>query len=410
MFKKFLNKKTLKLATTTSVVLGGAYYLDKKYQKEPSPLFLQSSLVSPIVYGAVGLGVIGFGSSLIYISRYIKCPPNKILVVYGGKQKARTIHGGGAFVIPIIQDFKFLSLNPMQIEINLKNTLSLQKIRVNVPSVFTVAIGTTPELMENAAQRMLELSIEDIKFQAEEIIYGQLRDVIASMTIESINNDRNKFASKVEEIVEKELHKLGLVLINVNFTDVYDSFGVIEALGKRSTSEAIQTARVEVAQKEKEGTIGEAQAVSERDIQVTQLKTSRSKGMSSAEIDEKTTIKRQEKDRDIEIEKANSEKEVGISLAHTEKQKQIRLQQRDLEIVIASAKSKQEVEISNTKLEQTRLIAEQEKETRIFISLANAEAIKGENDAKMQIEKTNATLNIIKAETFEQSEKKKKTC
>lgn len=296
----------------------------------------------------------------------------------------------------------------MQIEINLKNTLSLQKIRVNVPSVFTVAIGTSPELMENAAQRMLELSIDEIKYQAEEIIYGQLRDVIASMTIEQINNERDLFAKKVEEIVELELHKLGLVLINVNFTDVTDQSGAIEALGKKAAAEALQNARIDVSEKEKLGAIGETNAIRERDIEVAKQHAEREKGVNLAKVNKDVTIKEQERDMWIRLEKANSEKEIGINLAKTEKEKQILTQKRDLQIVTATTKSQQEIATSQANLEQEKLIAIQEKETRIAVSLANAEAIKGENDAKIQIEKANTQLNLIKAESFEESEKRKK--
>jgi flotillin len=107
-----------------------------------------------------------------------RCSSNQVLVVYGltGKGRtAKTIHGGATFVIPLLQDYRYLRLEPIQIETPLRGALSAENIRVNVPSVFTVAIGTSPDVMTNAAIRLLDLSTDQIRKQAEEIIFGQLR-------------------------------------------------------------------------------------------------------------------------------------------------------------------------------------------------------------------------------------------
>ena len=97
---------------------------------------------------------------LFLASRYKRCPSDKILVVYGkvGEgQSSRCIHGGGALIIPLVQDFQYLALTPLTINIDLKNALSMQNIRINVPSTFTVGISVTPSIMNNAAERLLGL-------------------------------------------------------------------------------------------------------------------------------------------------------------------------------------------------------------------------------------------------------------
>src|SRR5438445_12583052 len=121
---------------------------------------------------------------MMIVGRYKRCPSNRVLVIFGkvgGGNSARCIHGGAAFVWPLLQDHAFLSLEPIQIEIPLKDALSVENIRVNVPSIFTVAIGIEPEVMQNAAIRLLGLNIMQVKQQAQDIIFGQLRQVIASM-------------------------------------------------------------------------------------------------------------------------------------------------------------------------------------------------------------------------------------
>src|SRR3954471_11018653 len=163
------------------------------------------------------VAIVFFTMVILLKANYKRCSSNQVLVIFGKTSKgqaAKTVHGGAAFVWPLIQDYSYLSLEPIQIEIPLRGALSMENIRVNVPSVFTVAIGTTPEVMQNAAIRLLGLDVTDIEKQARDIIFGQLRQVIASMSIEEINRDREKFMEKIQASLEAELKKIGLVLIN----------------------------------------------------------------------------------------------------------------------------------------------------------------------------------------------------
>src|SRR5436190_16925591 len=216
----------------------------------------------PLV-AAVAAAVVLFGMLLFVAKRYKRCPSNRVLVIYGKTSSgnaAKCVHGGAAFVIPLIQDYAYLSLEPIQIEVPLKGALSIENIRVNVPSVFTVAICPDPETMQNAAIRLLGLNTEEIKQQAGDIIFGQLRQVIASMRIEDINRDRDKFLHNIQTSLEPELQKIGLVLINVNITDLTDESGYIEAIGRKAASQAVQQAKIDVAEQEKHGQIGVAEA------------------------------------------------------------------------------------------------------------------------------------------------------
>ena len=199
------------------------------------------------------------------LKRYRRCPSDKILVIYGKTGKnasgsissARCIHGGAAFIWPVFQDYAFLDLKPISIECNLTNALSKQNIRVDVPCRFTVGISTEPEVMTNAAERLLGLRPEDIQNIATDILFGQLRLVIATMDIEEINADRDKFLAAVSQNVEAELRKIGLKLINVNVTDIRDESGYIEALGKEAAAKAINDAKKSVAEQNRFGEIGD---------------------------------------------------------------------------------------------------------------------------------------------------------
>ncbi len=216
--------------------------------------------------------VVGFILIMSLIARYKRCPSDKILVVYGntGGSSAKCIHGGGAFIWPVIQDFAYLNLKPISIEANLTNALSGQNIRVDVPCRFTVGISTESESMNNAAERLLGLSSEQIQELASDILFGQLRLVIATMTIEEINSDRDKFLESISNNLENELKKIGLKLINVNVTDIKDESGYIEALGREAAAKAINEAKVSVAVQEKIGEIGKAEAVRDTRIKTAE--------------------------------------------------------------------------------------------------------------------------------------------
>ncbi len=221
------------------------------------------------------------------LNRYRRCPSDKILVVYGstiGRGSAKCVHGGGTFVWPVVQDYAYLSLTPIGIDANLTNALSRQNIRVDVPCRFTVGISTEPESMLAAAERLLGLQSSQIQEMARDILFGQLRLVIATMSIEELNSDRDKFLEAITANVEVELKKIGLRLINVNVTDIKDESGYIEALGQEAAAKAINEAKVRVAEQEKVGEIGKAEAVRETRIRTAEANAQAVQGENEAKI------------------------------------------------------------------------------------------------------------------------------
>lgn len=235
-----------------------------------------------VVITLVVIAVLLLSLMLVALTRFRRCPSDKVLVIYGKvgtnndgtSRSAKCIHGGAAFVWPVFQSYQYLDLTPMSINVDLANALSHQNIRVDVPSRFTVGISTEPGVMQNAAERLLGLRLNEIQELAKDIIFGQLRLVIATMDIEEINTDRDKFLEAVSHNVETELKKIGLRLINVNVTDITDESGYIEALGKEAAAKAINDAKKMVAEKNRDGSIGEAMAVKDQRISVAESNAS----------------------------------------------------------------------------------------------------------------------------------------
>ena len=225
----------------------------------------------------------------LFLSRYKKCPSDRIMVIYGSvgssdglPRSAKCIHGGAAFIWPIIQAYEFMDLTPISIPVDLRSALSKQNIRIDVPSIFTVGISTEDGIMQNAAERLLGLGLKDISELAKDIIFGQLRLVIATMEIEEINTDRDKFLEAVSRNVETELKKIGLRLINVNVTDISDESGYIDALGKEAASKAINDAKKSVAERTRDGSVGEALAQRDERISVAESNSEAVKGENDA--------------------------------------------------------------------------------------------------------------------------------
>ena len=337
----------------------------------------------------VFIAIMSFSFITLLANRFKRCPSNRILVIYGmaGKgQAVKCYHGGGTFVWPLIQDCDYLNLEPIQIEIPLRGALSSENIRVNVPSVFTVAIGTTPEVMNNAAIRLLGLKRIDVEKQAQEIIFGQLRQVIASMRIEDINKDRDTFLSHVQNSLEPELKKIGLVLINVNITDLTDESGYIDAIGQKAASQAIQQARGDVAEQLR---LGETRVV-------------------AANRDQLIQVSNATKERDIGVREA--QREQAIRLAELEKEKEIGMHMaaRDQAIRLAEMAKEQQIGEQTAAYEKESQVKTAEREMRIRTADANAAAIEGENLAQAKIAASKAELAVKNAEAYQVSETRKR--
>lgn len=338
----------------------------------------------------IGFAILFFFIIIIsFIRRYKRCPSDRILVVYGkvgSGNSARCIHGGAAFIWPVIQDYEFLDLTPISIEVNLVNALSKQNIRVNVPSRFTIGISTEPGIMQNAAERLLGQGMQEVQDLAKEIIFGQLRLVVASMDIEEINSDRDKFLTNISKSVESELKKVGLKLINVNITDIVDESGYIEALGKEAAAHAINAARKSVAEKNRDGSIGEANAVQDERTQVAAANAQAVEGENIAKINvaNSDSLRRQreaEAERTaIASEKVQSAKALEESYA-AEKDAELARAERVrssqmADIVVPAEIDKKKVEIdAEADAERTRRIAKGEADAILFKAQAEAQGL-----------------------------------
>lgn len=334
-----------------------------------------------LLFGLIFLAVMMI---FFFVSRYKRCPSDRILVIYGktGSGSAKCLAGGAAFVWPVIQDWEYLDLTPISIDVDLRGALSKQNIRVNVPSRFTVAISNEEGVMINAAERLLGKSMDEIRDIAKDIIFGQLRLVVATMDIEEINSDRDKFLSNVASNVGSELRKIGLILINVNVTDIQDESGYIEALGKEAAAKAINEAKVRVAEKERTGSIGEAEALMDKRIQVSAADAKAKIG----EADAQSSATEGENLAAVKIAQSNAERREKEAEA---------LRQATAAEKIASARSLEEAYSAEQRAEEAR--AKREKATREADTIVQAEIARRQKEILAEAE-AEQTRRLAKGE------------
>ena len=200
----------------------------------------------------IGGGVLLLAVTVLGIlSRYRRSAPDELLVVFGksgkiqvtgenGKKEtlvvpSKIIQGGGTFVWPIIQDWKKMSMKPIQIKATVDG-IDSQAIQLHLPVVLTTAISRDKEIQQNAATRFLSATPNEVQSQIQEILIGETRAIMATMLIEEINADRDKFLTKVRTNLEQELTKIGYDVTNINISEITDDANYIKNMGQKATT------------------------------------------------------------------------------------------------------------------------------------------------------------------------------
>ena len=377
----------------------------------PNVTILSAGL-SPSWVGVICvIAIVIFTGIILVVSRYKKCPSDKIMVIYGNvgtnkdgtSRSAKCIHGGASFIVPVVQAYEYLDLTPLSISVDLKSALSRQNIRVDVPSSFTVGISTEPGVMQNAAERLLGLKMTEIQELAKDIIFGQLRLVIATMDIEEINTDRDKFLDAVSGNVESELKKIGLRLINVNVTDINDESGYIAALGKEAAAKAINDAKVSVAEADRNGAIGAANAEKEQRIDVSRSNSEAIKGENEAKVAiaeseairrerEAEALKRATAAENIQSAKAQEESYAAQKAAE-EARASLERARLEADILVKAEIRKKEIELqAEAEAEEIRRRAKGEADAIVMKMQAEAQGIR-----EMLTKQAEGLAEVVKA-------------
>jgi flotillin len=340
-----------------------------------------------------------------------KVPQDKAMVVTG--MKKRVITGGGGLVIPVLERTDTISLGNIQLNINTSQTMSSQGVPIDVVGTAVIKVRNTQESIYAAIEQFTgtsEMQIQkSISDQVTLILEGKLREIVASMTVEQIYNDREAFSAKVQEVVGTKIGEMGLELKDFSIKDVNDTNGYIRALGAKQIAEKKKDAEIAQAMALKEESIKKSEATKEGERARLEAETEVSAAVKAKEVREAEFRTEQESakakaDAAYEIQKSITYKEVIAAQMEADILKQIKqkeLQEAQLQVEIAreqkqteleqrrAEKTREElktkvVEPANADREQKKAEADAEKYTQIAEAQARAEAKKAEANAEAE--------------------------
>lgn len=216
------------------------------------------------VLGIVGvfslMAAVLIAKNLLYV-----CPPNKVLVFSGGLNRLgdktvgyRTIRGGRALRIPMLETVNEIDLTNMIIEVAVVNAYSKGGIPLAVQGVANVKVASHEPLLSNALERFLQSDRQHIMRVAKDTLEGNLRGVLSQLTPEQVNEDKIAFAEKLLEEAEQDLGRLGLVLDTLKIQNVYDDVKYLDSIGRKQSAEVIKIAKIAEAEAHATSTIRDA--------------------------------------------------------------------------------------------------------------------------------------------------------
>ena len=348
----------------------------------------------------IGGGVLLFVLTIWGIlSRYRRAAPDELLVVFGksGKMKvvddngkettiitpSKIIQGGGAFVWPIIQDFKKMSMAPIQIKVTVDG-IDSQAIPMHLPVVLTTAISRDKEIQQNAATRFLSASTDEIRKQVSEILVGETRAIMATMLIEDINAERDKFLNKVRGSLGQELAKVGYDVTNINISEITDDANYIKNLGQKAATKAQANAEADIAEQRKQGNIKIANTKKEEEIAVANANKEQQVTVNTTKQEQEVKVAEIQRDKEIKLAEAEKDRESGIADQEAEKAARIAEAQALAESKKAEANAKQVANVSAADAEAASKQAEADarKVAAVAARRAEAESAKAQSEAE----------------------------
>ena len=314
--------------------------------------------------------------TVLSLAFYKKIPSNKLLVKHGlGVKNGYLIkRGGGVFVIPFLQGTKEIDLGLMNTDVKLKEVLSLNKIAVNLVADATFKVSSNIDEQEIVAETLMSSDLSTISNIAQEIIAGELRSVIANLTINEINSNREKLKEEASKNIETELSKIGLDLKNLNLKSITDTAGVLEQMGLKSASEIKNKAMVDVAEQNKFGRSAAAKLEADTIISEKNSEISRTQAFLNAE-------------QKISQNKIETEKNIIMSRTEAEKEANIQKELTSQEILTQQTETaKKNAELKLETLRAQELVAKRIENEK--------EVLDNDTDLKVQLAKNETSLKI----------------
>ena len=225
-----------------------------------------------IVLGCGSVLFVVFVIAIIWASRYTKAGPNQVLVISGNRHKItdpdgnvkeigfRIVKGGGVFVWPVLEKVDVLSLELLTIDVQTPEVYTSKGVPVKVDGVAQIKVKGDDISIATAAEQFLSKSVDDIKNIAMQTLEGHLRAILGTMTVEEIYQNRDAFASKVQEVAAGDMANMGLGIVSFTIRDIRDTVGYLDALGKPRIAQVKRDAIIANAEADRDSQIRSAQA------------------------------------------------------------------------------------------------------------------------------------------------------
>ncbi len=377
-------------------------------------------IVGAIVPIVVVVGLVVF----VFAMGYVKASPDKAYIISGLRKQPKVLIGKAGIKIPFLEKKDELSLQIIPIDVKTSSPVpTADYININVDAVVNVKISDNLELLEIAAQNFLNKSTDYISGIAQQLLEGNIREIVGQMKLEQMVSDRQTFAEKVKENAEPDLKAMGLTLVSFNVQNFVDENGVIENLGVDNIVRIQKSAAISRAESEKEIAVAQANATKEsNDAQIKAeleienakaeatkqkaiIQANATKAAKEAEIEASTVIA--QKENELAIKKAELKKDADAKRAIADASYQIQqeTERKTVEIATADANlarqekaialKEKEVELTERTLEATvkkqadaqKYAKQQESDARLYETQRKSEAQLFERQKNAEAEK-----------------------
>src|SRR5512145_2471652 len=303
-----------------------------------------------VIGGIAAILFVVFMFFAIWASRYTKVGPNQVLVISGRKHNYvdpdgtvqsrgfRVVKGGGTFVMPVVEKVDILSLELLTIDVQIPEVYTSKGVPVKVDGVAQIKVKGDDISIATAAEQFLSKGTEEIKSIAMQTLEGHLRAILGTMTVEEIYQNRDAFASKVQEVAAGDMANMGLGIVSFTIRDIRDSQGYLDALGKPRIAQVKRDAVIAQAEADRDAMIKSAQATQAgqeakfaADTKIAEAQ--RDYQSNVAQYQAAVNQKKAEADLAYDLQKYKTGQLVKaeeIQVTIIEKQKQIELQQQEI--------------------------------------------------------------------------------
>ncbi len=331
---------------------------------------------------------------VLILTSYVKAPPDTAFIISGFRKNPKILIGRAGFRIPFLERLDKLSLKQVTVDIKTEGYIpSLDFINIMVDAVAKVRVGTEPELLERAMRNFLNKSSDSIVEDLKDSLQGNMREVIGSMSLKDISNNREAFGNQIQQKASVDMKNLGIEIISCNIQNVEDENGLIQDMGMDNTAKIRKDAAIAKAEADRDVDIKKAEADKEAndarvkaDLEIAQKQNELE--IKKSELKKIADKKAAEADAAFEIEKQEQRKIIETTSTDADiakREREVQLREREVEVeersLEASIKKKAEAE---------KFKEQQEADARLYIKNKEAEASKYETECKAQAKKVEA--------------------